>query len=86
MIERIKQWLNKKYLGDSGIYPEGSCIDFLYVFIKNTKNESDRVKFILNCMISSDNTTRNVIYSVIRDHYPQYNKVLENPNKYRILL
>jgi hypothetical protein len=86
IIKSIRKWWRDKYIGSSGVYPKYSCIDFLFVFIKNTKTDANRIQAILDFMTSSDPTTRIVIYDVVRDHYPQYKKVLENPDRYRILL
>jgi hypothetical protein len=50
------------------------------------KNEIARIKYILNCINSYDWAIRQEINNFIINQQSQYIKIIENPDKYRILL
>jgi len=60
--------------------------------IRNTLNGMwnhsgvDKIRFVIWCMNDTDWAVEQEVYKVIKGEFPQYRKVLECPEKYKVLL
>jgi len=91
-FKQFKEYLKIKLMGryydpEIPLWSKRSAVHWVSTGFKYRHlTEEERVGWILHCMDSDDAAIRNGIVQVLKHEYPQYQKVMESPDKYRILV
>ena len=87
-VSKIIAWYHRWFsIPPKGRWAYGSCCDWISSgFHYRCPTEEDKVAWIFHCLDHDDPVMRKRIYDVIENEFPQYQTILDNQEKWRLLI
>lgn len=88
IINSIRKFFRDEiYIDADDIWGRGTAHQWISSGFRYRANtEQDKIEWILYCMNCDDSVMRYAIHIVVKEEFPQYKKVLDEPDRYRILI
>lgn len=88
ILNSIKKYFRDRIYRDADdMWGRGTAHSWISSNLKlNNFTERDKIGWILYCITCDDDVMRYAVHIVVREEFPEYKKVLDNPGKYRLLL